>query len=270
MNDPGGFNTGLDIILKDKETGKEITSGEWYSETGGGSLGGTDCMEGIAADNTVIQAYADGYAPVAFAYELPKNKIATIEVLMQKPCTGAPSCLDNIRTYASAYSHGNKTLEEETIKEESDEYYAKINETFDLQASDYSLNCMECNLGRGGYIRANGTYKDGTPLVLYYHWGWCSSGGTDCGWSACLKTENDQVLGNAENTLCPKLESYDRQEKYMKDYVTMETTRDETNQTQADCFKRGYETVQGKEKTLSIVQNADKYTSTVEKKCEGM
>ena len=62
-------------------------------------------------------------------------------------------------------------------------------------------------IGRGGFIKAKGTYEDNSPFGLYYRWGWCSSGGADCGWEACFKTTLDELLETVKANLCNELSS---------------------------------------------------------------
>ena len=64
---------------------------------------------------------------------------------------------------------------------------ARIEEYFGLAPETYIVMCSECQFDRGGGFKAR-LEKDGTPLEVAYHWGWCSSGGADCGHDLCFSS----------------------------------------------------------------------------------
>jgi hypothetical protein len=207
----GGFNTGLRVVLKDKTTGRDLPGSASIAHSlGGGSLsvaGNYSCEEQIASETVVISTYSKGYSPLVFNAQLPKNQLATFEVAMQKSCTGAPSCTDNIRT--SLANSRNQTDIDEAVRQAEQTFYDTIERNFGLKKDEYELSCMECNMGRGGYIKAQGTTINGSAFDLYYRWGWCSSGGADCGSEMCFKSTGSS-FDTVKEKICSGLTSSQR------------------------------------------------------------
>lgn len=262
---PNGYNYGLRLILKDKQSGKLL---DGYATDSGGTTSTEEnysCLEQTDTEYTVLSAYSKGYSPAAFELKTPKNQLVTIEVPLTKSCTGGPSCFDNYKTALQRTQEENQTKTEELLKEFQTRFYDTIKDNYGLDQSDYELTCMECDMVRGGYVKAKGTYKDGSPLELYYHWGWCSSGGTDCGWTACFTSENDALFESVKNARCSRIESYAMQDDYSEPGIhNLIRTNDTTNETRKECLNGKYEKTEGKQKTLSIIQNSARYLNTVE------
>jgi hypothetical protein len=234
----GGFNTGLRVVLKDKTTGQELPGSASIAHSlGGGSLsvgGNYSCEEQIASETVVISAYSKGYSPLVFNAKLPKNQLATLEVAMQKSCTGAPSCTDNIRT--SLANSRNQTDIDEAVREAEQTFYDTIERNFGLKKDEYELSCMECNMGRGGYVKAQGTNTDGSAFDLYYRWGWCSSGGADCGSDMCFKSTGPS-FDSVKEKICSSLTSSQRNDGML----CKDPEYDTTTIIQAKCREGLYE-----------------------------
>ena len=198
---------------------------------------------------------------VSFELDLPKNQLATIEVSMMKSCSGGPSCFDNMLVGLLESAGGNKKKAEEIILSSKNRFFDIIQESFGLKKSDYELSCVECDMGRGGYIKAKGIYKDGSPLELYYHWGWCSSGGDDCGWDVCFSSTSDAIFKSVKTNFCSKLSSKQNNDGYICTDVEYDNTRRVKNK----CFAGEYEKITGNKKTLAIKQISNRCKSSVDK-----
>jgi hypothetical protein len=258
---PGGFNSGIKLALKDKKTGKSISGSAGISNNQ--SSGGIDtteysCDEGITSENAIVSAYSKGYAPLVFLFQYPKNQLAEVEVLMVKSCSGGPSYFDNLKLYAERI--GNKTAADEFIKEHQDNVYETIKTVFGFEKTDYALKCIESNPGRGGYIKAKGAYKGGSAFELYYRLGWCSSGGSDCGSKICFSSKSDALFSSVKNMSCRHLSSRQLGESNGQSILIS----DQTEEVRNNCTSGAFEKEENGKKILSIIQNAGRYTESVE------
>ncbi|MAF37016.1 hypothetical protein CL622_07925 [archaeon] len=185
------FKVGVRLILKDKETDETLDGYALVSTADGSStqlsLGSYLCEENPSSRQIIVSSYSQGHAPMMFEFNLPKNKLTTIEVKLLKSGVNGQSCFDNIEVNLLE-ANNNETKAEEISAFKRDRFFTIVKEQFELDQSDYDLQYSECDMGRGGYIKAKGVYeKDGSPFELYYHEGWCSSGGTDCESTSCFK-----------------------------------------------------------------------------------
>lgn len=259
-----GFNSGLRLVLKDKFSG-ELLGGYATTLTKDSqsslSLDETySCKAEINSEEVIVSAYARGYSPLVFDFKYPKNKLATVEVSMIKSCSGGPSCFDNIKPFGKIIEDHALTTEEVT-KDIEDRFFDIIKQEFGLEKTDYELQCMECDMDRGGYIKAKGNYKDGSPIELYYHWGWCSSGGTDCGWRMCFTSTSDNLFKSVKNSFCGRISSRGLHDEYG---CTSEAY-DTTEEVKSKCWAGEFERIDEDKKTLAITQNLGRCTSSIEK-----
>lgn len=261
-HNPEGFNIGSRVVLKDRITGEDLNG---YASTSVKSPGDDlnvdksySCEEQVNSRNTIISVYSKGYTPLVFEIKLPKNKLTTIEVPMIKSCSGGPSCFDNIKIGLLEKANGNQTKADEISTHFQDGFTETIQKKFGLEKTDYNLSCMECDMGRAGFIKAKGTYKDGSPLELYYHWGWCSSGGSDCGWSTCFSSTSNTLFESIKNRVCDRISSnqYNNDICYLNAY-------DYTEQVKNKCVAGEYEKTSENKKTLAIKQTETRCTSGV-------
>ena len=251
-----GFNTGLRIILKNKNTGKILKGYAIYSVKGNNgylSTGKTyTCEEQINSQEAIVSAYSDGYAPIVFELNLSKNQLATIGVNMMKTnyvmksCSGGPSCSDEIREELLESVNDNETKAKEIITHRENYFFDEILTDFGLEKSDYNLSCMECSIGRGSYIKAKGIYKNSTPFELYYRHGMCSSGGADCGWDMCFSSRG-HIFDMIKNKFCDEIVSGGGNVNYT------------TAQVRKECFNGKFERTIGNQKSISIIQNHHAY-----------
>jgi hypothetical protein len=260
----------LKAVLKDKDTWEKL-DGYAYLLTGTskGSLSMDEnysCIEQTLSERMTIYAYAKGYAPRTLPFEPVRGQMTEVRIPMTKSCSGGPSCFDNIRT-----EYYNQTRAEEEEKNAQELLRELIKEKYGLEENEYKLTCAECDLSRGGFIKAKGTYMDATPLELYYHWGWCSSGGADCGWDACFTSKNKELFSSVKKGICLSLSSYNRTEDTsVPGVVSMQILTDDTNETIRQCLEGKYETRQEDAQTISVRQDANRYETSVanrERKC---
>lgn len=261
---PNSFNSGMKLMLKDKITGELLEGyGTLSSKEGGGSanLKNYSCQEEIYSENVLVSAYAKGYTPLVFNFKYPKNQLATVEVFMIKSCSGGPSFFDDLKLSNELLAEliDNQTLANEYLKGSQDRFYDTIKIQFGLEKADYSLQCIESYDSRGGYIKAKGTYKDGSPLELYYHLGWCSSGGSDCGWSICFTSNLDSLFQSVKNNTCNKIYSLQSH-----DDICINEAYDHTEEVKNECLAGKYENINGNKKSIAINQIAGRCTSSVE------
>ena len=260
-----GFYTGLRAVLKDKDTGENLEGNSYISiEGGGGGLSlheSYSCEEQISSQNAIVSVYSKGYTPMIFELDLPKNQLATVEVSMMKSCSGGPTCFDNLKVGLLERVDGNQTKAEEIITSSQNWFFDIIKRNFGLEKSDYELSCMECDMMRQpGYIKAKGTYKDGSPFELYYHWDWCSPAGTGCGWDICFSSTSNTLFESVKTNICSKISSGQSHDEYS---CTAEAY-DDTEQVKSQCLAGEYERIVGNEKTLAIKQISNRCKSSVE------
>lgn len=249
---PAGFNAGVRIVLKDVDTG-EILKGKIQVETPSFSYGGDygenySCLEGLNRTYLVISAYSAGHTPIIFESELQENKMIVVEVPMVKSCsTGGQKILDPIELFNKKQGCDNCEGTHKAIQANA---YTRIKQEFDISEEEYNLNCLELDLDRGGFIKATGIYKNNIPFELYHHWGWCSSGGSDCGWTTCFASENADLYQVVKNEICQSLSRYNPSK--------------EVDALIRDCFTDKFEKVAGNKKTFSIVQRLNREEHAVE------
>ncbi|MDD5111085.1 MAG: hypothetical protein PHG85_00910 [Candidatus Altiarchaeota archaeon] len=264
-----GFDTGLTITLIDEETdlpmdGRIVLT---FPDGSGGATNAvnfTTCEEQFNFTTMAVSVSAAGRTPTVLILKPPVNQIAAIQVPLVKSCTSGPTAFENAKALATALSGGNATMQEQLEEETRSQITDLISQQFNLSGEDYSLSCIEADLSRGGFIKAKGTYRQETPFELYYRWGWCSPGGGDCGYRTCFTTGSETLMETAGNAICPKLTSINTTEDLSVPGVYSQIiTSDTTNQTREKCLNEGYTKTAGTVKTLSIIQNANRYESYV-------
>ncbi len=136
----------------------------------------------------------------------------------------------------------------------------KIQTYFDYAPGSYTLTCSSCNLSRGGFIDAN-IIKAGEPVELYYSWGWCSSGGSDCGWELSFTTNSgsDLYAPMAAN-YCNKITEY----SYVNKLNCTGLEFDITEKEKSACFLGDYTIEQNGKRTLAISQISNRCDARVE------
>jgi len=215
-NKPGGFNVGYKLVLTDYDTGEKLRGDSTVFNFPCGTVlpdQGFSCMQNVLSSNTTIKVYSPKHSPVSFEFEFPENKLITIEVPLKKSCEGEMAKLEN-----------------EEVREF---FFGTIEEQFGLSQDVYELDCAEYSWSRGSFVKASGDYKDTIPFKLYFKRGWCSSGGTDCGYTVCFSTTDDALFDYVKQTVCGK-------GFYLNESIGQE------------CKDGAYDYVDGSEKTIAF------------------
>ena len=193
--------TGFKILIKDKDTGEILKDGTAtidVDDLGGGGISNDYACIYVPEQHVnmyghaKIESYAPGHSPYTFILDYLANKKYDINVYLTKSCNDGPSFFDNINTSAQRFT--NNTLANEYIQKQTQSIYNNIDEAYNLNSSDYTLTCVEAQLVRGGYIKAECIYKDGSSFQLFYHQVWCSSGGADCSSNICFNSTSKELL----------------------------------------------------------------------------
>jgi len=234
---PNGFNSGAKVVLVDAVTGENLSGDGFLTTVNGAGTFGVEytCFEQINSTKSVVTVNAGGYSSISFYFNLPENKLALIEIPMARSCTTGRSCLENLEVLSGMNEDTNT---EDLIRDSTERIQGLINDNFGFAEGDYSLSCLECSLTRGGFIKARGVYRGETPFELYYHWGWCSSGGSDCGWSACFSIDKKQseLKNKVTDLLCNRILS-----AYLNDGMlcTINSSSDNTADMRYLCTSGG-------------------------------
>lgn len=256
------FSSGLKIIAKDNDTGKivegDVSIDYIVSNTGFylTEKPNFTCQENLDSDYAIISIYPKAdYSPKVFEFKLLKNKLVTIEVLMNKICEGGKNLFENYEI-GLVHKHNN---DEEEIREIIEYAHKKVDgfiSTFGLNKTDYKLDCIEGSLERGGFIKARGIYLDKTPFELYYRDGFCSSAGTDCGFDACFTSFSDDegLYELVKSNLCKEIFSYDIKEEHDPNSYTTRRVRvnDTTDEIRKKCLEDGFSKIDDEKKSISI------------------
>jgi hypothetical protein len=260
-----GFNSGITIQAADSETGASLASISYMiTQASEGSVFPSptsfSCEEQLSDPETVISVYSTGHSPKTFQFSLPENQLISLEVSLKKSCTGSPDCFEANAPIFQKQAKGNQTQADESMAGLQSWFYSTISDQFLLNQSEYTLTCMECNYGRGGFLKAQGVHE-GTPFTLYYHTGGCSPGGGDCGWFACFsETSPTQSAAYTaiKERLCGQIENFnltgyfnpiDSTYSYVK-------SNDTTSQARQDCLQGGFEDTTGDTRAISIIQDS--------------
>ena len=255
-----GFNSGINILATDSQTGANLTSNAYIiTQSSEGSVfpESFSCEEQLSDPQSVISVFSGGHSPKIFQFNLPENKLVEIEVPLRKSCTGEKGCFESSGLVFQKQSRGNQTQADESMTNLQNWFYNTLSEQFTVNQS-YTLTCMECNPGRGGFLRAQGTYNS-VPFTLYYHIGWCSPGGGDCGWFACFSEDPaGDLYSRIKANLCGKLEYYNLTGFYNEtdNSYSYIRTNDLTNQTRQECLQGAFEETSGSRRTISIIQDS--------------
>lgn len=249
-----GVDTGLGIQLRDKNTGERIqryflgrpVSGEGYVCSRQG------------AEKWTVFADSRGYSPVAFEVNISGNKMATIDVPIQKSCTGGPGCFDNVKIGLLELAGGNQTKADELFEENQRIFFDKIKESFGLEKEEYTLDCMECYAGQSGYIKAKGKYKDGSVLEMYFLERMSPS---VRGWVMCFSAENNEIFERVKKGYCSQIQSV----RIHDNSTCTEEAYNKTAELRSSCLAGEFEKAEGGFRTIALSEWADRCSITVEK-----
>ncbi len=144
---------------------------------------------------------------------------------------------------------------------QEERFYELISQQFGLNKTDYTLEFADSYLIRGGFLKAKGKTTDGKEFELYHHYGGCSSGGSDCGWSNCFSSTSSQVFETSKNKLCNEIYSFHA----AADTFCAGPELDQTSEVRKKCFEGGFEKTSGQKRTISITQQSGRCESSVQK-----
>jgi hypothetical protein len=260
-----GFNSGILIITKDSQTGGSLSSNSYIiTQASEGSVFPSpesfSCEEQLSDPESVISVYSAGHSPKTFQFNLPENKLVSLEIPLSKSCTGEKGCFDSNILIFQKQAHGNMTQSEESMSGLQNWFFNSISDQFLLNQSTYMLTCIECNYGRGGFLKAQGIHEN-IPFTLYYRTGWCSPGGGDCGWTLCFSetsSEPTATYTTIKEKLCSQIEQFnltgyfnpqDNTYSYVK-------SNDLTNQKRQECLQGAFEETASGSRTISIIQDS--------------
>jgi len=134
---------------------------------------------------------------------------------------------------------------------------------FEFNLPENQLVAIEVPLKKsctGGFLKAQGT-SGSAPFTLYYHSGWCSPGGGDCGRFACFSESSaspSAAYAAIKDKLCNSIEYFNLTGYYNPQDNTYSyvKTNDLTNQTRTECLRGGFEKTGANSRTISIVQDS--------------
>ncbi len=243
----GGYEgIGIKLQAYDSDSGQlipEAGGGVIFPEQSGGSGVGSNQFSCYIIDPTFpisVSIYAKGYIPVKelnIGY-VQVGKMYLIKIPMEKK----PACYYD--------------------KENLDNYFDYINRAFGLDSNQYDLKCMDSNINRGGFIESEGEFNQGGEFELLYRWGWCSSGGTDCGWTKCFAVEgNDELFETIKNKICNEISS----KGYHDKNICTSPAYNNTDEIRQKCLNGEYEYSIGNKKVISVIQSSGRCSSSVEK-----
>ncbi len=131
---------------------------------------------------------------------------------------------------------------------------------FTLAPKSYELVCSDCNFSRGGFIQAQ-LIKDNEPVDLYYSWGMCSSGGSDCGWEMSFTApEANTLFASIEQMYCNKLSS----EQIFDGEICLGDAQNTTALVKNDCFLGKFESNYQGKKRFAVKQIRNRCNTSVE------
>lgn len=255
------FDVGVRAQLVDATTGDNVSGSAtiWFAEGSGGSLGTDElytCHEGLLDDRVVVNAHAQGYAPVAFEAALPRNDFVTMRIPMTGSCSGTTqSCFDVVAV-------NNAFLGGTSVDDAREQVHTALEGILLVPREQYTLSCIECNLGRGGYIKGAGTLADGSAFTFSKRTGWCSSGGADCGYDLCLSAPAP-VVAKTMSESCSILRSGITVPGEGGNPLCGGTYVDTSTETRTLCDAGEFLYEQGNRSTFSIEFNSNRCSAAV-------
>ncbi len=147
-------------------------------------------------------------------------------------------------------------------KEKLNEITSKIG----FSLGDYKILSGECDYGRGGFVKLKLEKKSSKVILdVYYHFGWCSSGGSDCGFTECIKSysKTNTDYESIKKVLCGNLDYY----RWVDDSTCEGTPKeayDNATEIKEKCMAGDFEQIIGNQRTISINQNSNRCTGIAE------
>ncbi len=168
-------------------------------------------------------------------------------------CTPQPTTENNL---LQSCTHKTPNIVSNGLGNDTELLQQSIIENFGLTPEQYTLTCLDADFTRGGYIKAQGIYNNST-FTLSYDPGFCSSGGSDCGWSISLQSDQEELLNKVRLLTCQKIFDV-----HYQDAVNCEgTIFDATNDTRTACINGLFESEENGKKTFSVIQQSNRCDS---------
>ncbi|MFA5887311.1 MAG: hypothetical protein WC852_01195 [Candidatus Nanoarchaeia archaeon] len=129
----------------------------------------------------------------------------------------------------------------------------------------YTIQCSECDLSRGGFIKARIVFEGSAAMNLYYHNGWCSSGGADCGWEVSVTSYTRDKFEDVKEKFCGQLQSEGYTGEIPAGGVCGTQQYDTTEDVRQKCMKGEYDTIDSQRASFSVVQEGNRCGYSVSK-----
>jgi hypothetical protein len=142
----------------------------------------------------------------------------------------------------------------------ADDYvHQELQKRFELP-EDYIVVSASYDAQRGGFVAANVTIEN-QNYEVYYGSGWCSSGGSDCGWIMSITGDaGSSFYSTSKETYCNLLESRSYYDGGI--FCTGEQWSN-TSQVRVECLNGAFETTTGTRTTLYLEQVANRCEASV-------
>ncbi len=205
--------------------------------------------------------------PVSLQF-MKRKAILIILVMMVIFISGCISNNSNTNSVSSQEEKDFSPMQKKPLcsydKSNLNQYDDYLERGFGLRSNQYTLKCVDADITRGGFVEAEGDYVNGSAFELLHHWGWCSSGGSDCGWTKCFAVEgNNELFETIKNKICNEIDSRVTYNEY--EYGCTFPTYDNTNEIRQKCLNGEYEYIIGNKKVISVIQDVGRCFSSVKK-----
>lgn len=140
---------------------------------------------------------------------------------------------------------------------------SRIDSTFGFES--YRIECSECDLSRGGFIKTRIIFEGSAAMNIYYHRGWCSSGGADCGWEVSVTSYTRDKFEDVKEKFCGQLKSEGYTGEISAGGVCGTQEYDTTDDVRQKCLQGEYDTLDSQRASFSVVQEGNRCGYSVSK-----
>lgn len=141
------------------------------------------------------------------------------------------------------------------------QFESMIEQHFQIEPGTYEVISSECELGRGGNLSAV-LRLEGQEVTLRYDWGWCSSGGSDCGWSSCIIAPQGELYDRLKAAQCSMVSETQVSAAESGGICTHNDSHDGTDAARQECL--GYGQAAGGQAMFSVLQEANRCGSSAQ------
>ncbi|MFC1723030.1 hypothetical protein ACFL0V_02745 [Nanoarchaeota archaeon] len=184
-------------------------------------------------------------------------------ILLVSGCTETKAPVQKAAAQPVSHEIEQSKTCQDTCNEYRDILNEKVQNIFGVE--DYTIECCESDMNRGGFFKVR-LLVGGEPIDVFYHSGWCSSGGSDCGWEMSFTSYSEstiEVYDSVKNKFCNKLDS--KMSESEGGFICKNLISDTTAEVRNKCLAGEFETVSDSKMSLAIKQNAKRCESSVEK-----